>query len=244
MSPEQLMGKALDGRSDVYALGVVAYEMITGRLPFPDAKGPAGLITAQLKQTPIPPSAAAPTAGIPPAADRVILKCLEKSKDNRYPDVTQLSNALQEVIAHANAELAPPAPAMSADRIPHTPRRPPDVEPRHVPPMPLGTAPVAPMGTPMHHVAPGGMHHRAPTPPVGAPIMQPQPLPPSYPQIAHNMQGSGPTPMAYPQAAPYQQQLAPRAPARSGTTRWVWWLIGLLALGAAAGAAIALLMGS
>ena len=50
MSPEQLMGKELDGRSDIYTVGVLAYEMITGRLPFPDAKGPAALITAQLRQ--------------------------------------------------------------------------------------------------------------------------------------------------------------------------------------------------
>src|SRR5204863_354989 len=69
MSPEQLMGKQLDGRSDVYALGVVAYEMITARLPFPDAKGPAGLITAQLKQTPQPPSTANPKANLPAQAD-------------------------------------------------------------------------------------------------------------------------------------------------------------------------------
>src|SRR5687767_9975976 len=65
MSPEQLMGKQLDGRSDIYALGVLAYELITGRLPFPDAKGPTGLITAQLKQTPKPPSVVNPAGNIP-----------------------------------------------------------------------------------------------------------------------------------------------------------------------------------
>jgi serine/threonine-protein kinase len=113
MSPEQLMGKALDGRSDVYALGVLAYEMITGRLPFPDAKGPAGLITAQLKQTPSPPSQAYPKAMLPRAADRAILKCLEKDKNNRYPDVSALAHALQEVIAGQSNELGSPRKAQT-----------------------------------------------------------------------------------------------------------------------------------
>jgi hypothetical protein len=78
--------------------------MITGRLPFPDAKGPAGLITAQLKQTPAPPSQAYPQADLPPAADRAILKCLEKDKNNRFPDVSALAIALQDVIAGQAAE--------------------------------------------------------------------------------------------------------------------------------------------
>jgi serine/threonine-protein kinase len=99
MSPEQLMGKPLDGRSDVYALGVLGYELCTGRLPFPDAVGPAALIAAQLKKTPEPPSVAKPGQQIPPGVDRVILKMLEKSKDKRHADVNDLANEIRQLLA-------------------------------------------------------------------------------------------------------------------------------------------------
>jgi serine/threonine-protein kinase len=92
-SPEGLMGKPRDARNDVYILGVVAYELVTGRRPFADAVGPAGLITKQIKERPVPPS----QCGASAAADAVILRCLEKAPGDRFADRTALREALASV---------------------------------------------------------------------------------------------------------------------------------------------------
>ncbi len=117
MSPEQLMGKPLDGRSDIYAVGVVSYELITGRLPFPDARGPAGLITAQLRKVPEPPSVAYPPGNIPPAVDACILKMLEKDKNSRYADANDLRVAVEQILQSgaqpAQAYTTPPPAVVS-----------------------------------------------------------------------------------------------------------------------------------
>jgi serine/threonine-protein kinase len=145
MSPEQLMGKQLDGRSDIYALGVVAYELITGRLPFPEAIGPAALITAQLKKTPPSLSAANPAGAIPAAVDAVILKMLGKDKATRFEDAGELATACAQLLE------APSADAFAV------------AQPEATPAPLLGPPahPVAPLAhAPLPQMAPGALGNR------------------------------------------------------------------------------------
>ncbi|HEU4610912.1 MAG TPA: serine/threonine-protein kinase [Kofleriaceae bacterium] len=110
MAPEQLMGGRADGRTDIYTLGVVAYELITGRRPF-NAAG-LELLTVQLTEVPPPPST---RADVPPAVDQVLLRCLAQDPADRFPDVHALARAIDDVLARiARPEPPLPAPAVHA----------------------------------------------------------------------------------------------------------------------------------
>ena len=95
MAPEQIEGDAFDGRLDMYAVGCVAYELLTGAPPFP-GEVVEEVLLAQLDDEPTPPSTLRPDRKIPPALEAVVLRCLAKKPDDRYVDMNDLEAALCE----------------------------------------------------------------------------------------------------------------------------------------------------
>lgn len=90
-SPEQVRGEAVGPRSDVYAMGLVLYEMLAGMSPFRDATGPSQIARAQLERTP------APIAGIPSGLMRLVLRALAKDPAARPRDAFAFARELRDI---------------------------------------------------------------------------------------------------------------------------------------------------
>lgn len=93
MSPEQLRGKPLDGRSDVYALALITVEMLTGTLPFV-GKSQQELMLARLRSEPTPVRRMRPDLALPASVERVLLKGLARNPDERYATAPEFAAAL------------------------------------------------------------------------------------------------------------------------------------------------------
>ena len=122
LSPEQAKGLSVDGRSDLYSLGIIFYEMLVGRVPFDDPSVPS-LLVKHMAEPPRPPSVLRPD--IPPVIESIVLRLLEKDPARRFQSAEDLSAALaaMETVAPArNARTLPaatiPTPAHVAPNAP------------------------------------------------------------------------------------------------------------------------------
>lgn len=114
-SPEQARGDEVTGQSDVYALGIVLYEMLTGRRPF-EGDSAAGVALKRLTEDPQPPTEHGP---VPPGLSAIVMRALERDPARRYPDAGAFAEALRvwrsnPDAANAVAAAAAPVPTQAA----------------------------------------------------------------------------------------------------------------------------------
>lgn len=95
-SPEQAVGERVDARTDIFALGAVAYRLLTGRDAF-DAENPQRILARVIHDRPRPPSALVP--GLPPGVDEVMAKALAKSRKDRYADANAFCDDVDDLLA-------------------------------------------------------------------------------------------------------------------------------------------------
>ncbi len=104
MAPEQIEGRAVDGRTDQYALACAAFELLSGAVPFERDQDMA-VIYAHLSQP--PPSLTSRRPGLPPAADEALARAMAKAPGDRYPSCTEFAGALRRALGLASYDQGP-----------------------------------------------------------------------------------------------------------------------------------------
>ncbi|MEV7795814.1 protein kinase [Streptomyces sp. NPDC087512] len=226
LSPEQALGRGVDARSDLYSVGIMLFQLVTGRLPF-DADSPLAIAYAHVQEEPVAPSSV--NRALPPAVDALVARALKKNPNERFPSAEAMRDECLRVMASFQA--APPSIVPGA----HTPSG-----------SGVGSAVFPPLDQ-TGQAAPGPV--QTPYTPAPNPYGTPAPAAPS-PAYGYPQQGGYPTPAAYaPQqgaATPPPYTIAPQPQGSGGSGggrsgRLVFIGVGVVAV-LAVGGLIAALM--
>ncbi|MEV0846129.1 protein kinase [Streptomyces sp. NPDC049954] len=94
LSPEQALGRGVDARSDIYSVGIMLFQLLTGRLPF-DADSPLAIAYAHVQEEPVPPSSL--NQSLPPAVDALVARALRKNPNDRFPTAESMREECDRV---------------------------------------------------------------------------------------------------------------------------------------------------
>ncbi|WP_399886718.1 protein kinase [Streptomyces sp. BBFR51] len=199
LSPEQALGRGVDARSDLYSVGIMLFQLVTGRLPF-DADSPLAIAYAHVQEEPVAPSSV--NRALPPAVDALVARALKKNPNERFPSAEAMRDECLRVAASFQA--APPSIVPGASTSSGA-----GVGSAVFPPVDQGTpAPTGPVQTPYQPTpAPGPNPYGTPAPAAHSPAY-------GYPQQA-GYQTPAPSQYAQQQgsATPPPYNLTPSAPA-------------------------------
>ncbi|WP_327696152.1 Stk1 family PASTA domain-containing Ser/Thr kinase [Streptomyces sp. NBC_00459] len=113
LSPEQALGRAVDARSDLYSVGIMLFQLVTGRLPF-NADSPLAIAYAHVQEEPVAPSSV--NSALPPAVDALVARALKKNPNERFPSAVAMRDECLRVAASlhpAAPNIVPGTPAQS-----------------------------------------------------------------------------------------------------------------------------------
>ncbi|MEU4209773.1 protein kinase [Streptomyces sp. NPDC026206] len=184
LSPEQALGRGVDARSDLYSVGIMLFELMTGRLPF-DADSPLAIAYAHVQEEPVAPSTI--NRSIPPAVDALVARALKKNPNERFPSAEAMRDECARVAGTAQAA---PSPIIIAGGPPA--RSGAGVSSAVFPPVDGGTPAPGPQSVQTPYQNPYGGGYAPATPPPGPQGYQTNPAP----------YQAGPSTPAAPYAAP------------------------------------------